>query len=184
MKRMPIDPAAAKKQFDADMEAMRVKPKDGETAPARALKQRLKKLDVATMAFNRWSAVLTEQQTLEDAMDPTFWADHVAKIMGFDKTNPLGRGNIIEVRKLDTGLYAELLIVEIGIGFVRTVLVRSAEPETVDIPESSPLAARWNAGAKSFDVIRKADSQIMRAGFQTKASAAAWIADHVKAMAA
>lgn len=180
MKRQPLDPVAAANKFAADMEAMN-KDKPKADGPAR---QRMlaKSFGLAEHKFRRWSAELTEAQTLEQALDPTFWADQVGLMSGHDKSK--GRGDIIEVRKLDTGLYAELLVTEIGVGFVRVELIGSTEPKAVEIPAGAKMATRWNAGARTHEVIRKSDGQVMAQGFQTKAAAAAWIEKHMQAMAA
>lgn len=139
---------------------------------------------VASFRFNRWSAVLREDQTLDDAMSPVFWTNVAPKIMGHDAVNPRGLLDIIEVRKPDTGAYYELIITEIGNGFVKVSPVKAYEPASVALPEDSPLSTKWNVGKRCHDVIRKADNAVMRSGFQTKAGAMAWIADHLKAMAA
>lgn len=178
------DPIQSRKQFEADLAAMKVgRTEDG---PAVAPKQRIRSsvFGVQSYMFTRWSAELTEAQTIEDALDPTFWADIAHKIIGEDKAKPKGRGDIIEVRKLDTGLYAELLIVETGPGFIRTQVIRSAEQASVDIPEKSPLGTKWNVGTKRHDVVRKADGVVLAGNFQTKSAAAAWITDHLKKLAA
>lgn len=152
-----------------------------EIAKSRAPKILDRQFGLVEFKFRRWSAELTEEQTLEIALDPTFWAGQVDKIMGHDKSK--GRGDIIEIRKADISLYAELLIVEIGAGFVKTVLISEAKPESIEIPASSPLATKWNVGKRCHEVVRVADNQVMHSGFQTKTSAAAWIDDHLKKMA-
>lgn len=186
VRTLHVDPVAAAAKFKADLAAMQVGPKPGAESTGKAVGQRLltKNFGLGSFKFNRWSAELDEAQRLEDALDPTFWAGQADTIMGHDKTKPRGRGDIIEVRKADSGLYAELLIVEIGKGFVRVKTIARAEPEAVELPEKSALTTKWNAGAKTHEVVRKSDAQVMRSGFQTKASAAAWIAEHMKAMAA
>lgn len=143
-----------------------------------------KEFALESFRFNTWSAELDETQTLADALDPRFWAHQAAKIMGQDKSNPRGRGDLIIVRKADTSLYAKLLVVEVGAGFIKVELVEKAEPAVVELADKSPLATRWNAGKKSHDVIRASDKAVMAGGFQTKASAAKWIEDHIAAMAA
>ena len=176
-----IDPVKASEQFKADLAAM-AGPKAAETKVVQRFLG--KNFGVASYKFNRWSAELEEAQSLDDALNANFWAAQADMIMGADKTKPKGRGDIIEVRKADTGLYAELLVTEIGKGFVKVKLVSRAELEAVDLPEESPLKTRWNVGSKTHDVIRASDNQVMRGGFQTKASAIAWIEEHSKAMAA
>lgn len=182
MPKVVIDPVKAMEKFKADLAAMNVGQKGESGAP----RQRMltKHFGLAEMKFRRWSAELTEAQSLDDAMNPTFWVEQASQLMGHDKANPKGRGDIIEVRKLDTGLYAELLVTEISPAFVRVELVRKAEPVIATIPDDCPLSTRWNVGNRTHEVIRRGDGAVMARGHQTKASAAAWIADHLKAMAA
>lgn len=132
--------------------------------------------------FNRWSAELEEGQTLDDVMHPAFWANVVNQIMGHAQTG--GRGDIIEVRKIETGLYAEFMVTEIGPGFVKLIPLRAVEPPAVEIAENAPLTVKWNVGKRCHDVIRRGDNAVMQSGFQSKAGAAAWIEDHLKKMAA
>lgn len=150
-----------------------------------AIKHRLlnSNFGVASFKYNRWSATLSEAQTLEDALEPTFWSAQAEHMMGHDKRG--GRLDIIEVRKPDSGLYAELIVEEIGKGYVKVRPLRLSEPQpTKAISDSSPFETRWNVGNKCHEVVRKADKQVMRGGFQSKAGAADWIAEHMKAMAA
>lgn len=148
-----------------------------------ALKHRLKtRIQVAGQLNNRWQAYLTEGQTIEDALEPSFWVDASEVIAGH--TGKLGMQDIIEVRKADTGQYWELMIDEVGKGYLRVRVLLRDTPPIVEIPETAPLATRWNVGARGHEVIRKMDKQVMAGPFPTKAKAAEWIADHLKAMAA
>ena len=185
-KQRIIDPATELSKFEADLAKMKVGPKSPDGTPAPQVRSRMLDknfaLDVSGFKFNQWSALLEESQTVENALDPTFWSDQVGKIIGHNKTG--GRGDIIHLRKLSTGLYAQLVILEITVGYVRVQLVRASEPEQQSVPEGSPLATRWNVGAKAHEVIRESDKAVLQGGFQTKDAAVAWINDHVKAMAA
>lgn len=132
--------------------------------------------------FRRWSAELSPDQTLEDTLVPEFWKMQAQVIAGHDKVNPRGRGDIIEVRKLDTGAYAELLVTEVGPGFIRVRPLKASEAPVVKEDTSSALTTKWNIGTKRHDVVRKADGQVMQSGFQTKDSAVAWIATFTQKM--
>jgi hypothetical protein len=139
---------------------------------------------ISTFKFNRWSAELTEDQSLEDALKPEFWVDLASQVMGHDAANPKGRGDIIEVRKLDTGLYAELIVTEVNKGFLKVRLQHKDQPAIAEVSEGSPLTTKWNVGKRMHDVIRKADGQVLAAGFQSKDKAIEWIDDHLRKMAA
>lgn len=181
MLKQPIDRAKANEQFQADLAAMNV----GKDPTAKVVQLRMLpknfKLDVTGFAFNQWSAKLEEDQSLDDAMEPPFWAGQVDQVMG---AATKGLGDIITVRKLSESLYAKLLIVEIGKGFIRTIKVEEARAAVPDLPEGVGLTTRWNVGKSCHEVIRKTDKQMMATGFQTKANAIAWITDHIKALAA
>lgn len=125
--------------------------------------------------FRRWSAELAPDQNLEDTFHPEFFKTQAQHIAGHDKANPKGRGDIIEVRKPDTGLYAELLVTEVGPGYVRVQPIKAYEPATVVEDVESPLSTKWNFGKKVHDVVRKSDGVVMQTGFQTKTAAVAWI---------
>lgn len=138
---------------------------------------------VESFKFNRWSAVLTETQTLDDALRPEFFAEQSSTIMGHNPGAPSGRGDIIIVRKPDTNGYWELHIDEIGKGFIKTTLKADVKREPVEIPEGG-LTTKWNVGRLCHEVIRKDTGAVMFTGFQTKPAAVQWITDHLKAMAA
>jgi hypothetical protein len=179
-KRTPLDPVARQTRFEEDMAAMRVGPKGSDPSKPR---QRLREKPAAVgFGNNTWQAKLEEGQTLGDAMQPNFWADHAELFLGQDKKG--GLLDKIEVRQLATGLYAELLITEIGRGYVKVKLIKDSPPDSVAVPADSPLTTKWNVSKLSHDVIRASDRTVMATGFQSKAAAAAWIAEHLKAMAA
>lgn len=134
--------------------------------------------------FNRWSLELLESETIESVMDSVSWKDILHILMGQDKTSPGGRGDFIEVRKMDTGLYAEFLVLEIGAGFVKLAPIRAFEPKVEEVADSAPLTTKWNVGKRAHDVIRKSDNTVMKSGFQSKGAAIDWINEHLKAMAA
>jgi hypothetical protein len=127
--------------------------------------------------FRRWSAELAPDQSLEDTFEPEFWKTQSIHLAGHDKANPKGRGDIIEVRKPDTGLYAELLVLEVGNGYVRVQPLKAYQPEEVKEESESPLTTKWNFGKKVHEVVRKSDGIVMATGFQTKQSAVAWISN-------
>lgn len=181
MATVQLDPVKAREQFDKDMAAMKIGPK-GDASGAQP-KQRPLTADFGLAQFksNRWRCDLREGQKIEDVLDPSFWANQADEIM-----RPLhkGRGDIIEVWKLDTCEFAELIVVETGKGFVRTVLLRAESVPDVNVADVSPLTTRWNVGVRAHEVIRRADGVVMQQGFQTKAAAVAWIADHAAKVAA
>lgn len=144
------------------------------------LKHRIR--DMGSPLNNRWQAYLTEEQTLQNALEGPFWTDAAEIIKGFDGKG--GRQDIIELRKPDTGDYWELMIDEIGKGYLRVRVIYRDTPPAVSVPDDSPLAVKWIVGNKTYDVIRKLDGEVLARGFQTKRLAAEWIAKHRSVMAA
>jgi hypothetical protein len=126
--------------------------------------------------FRRWSAELTPDQTLEDALVPNFWKGQAEIVRGHSPTAPKGRGDIIEIRKPDTGLYAELIVVEIGPDFIRTQPIKAYIPDDVQDPDGV-LVTKWNFGKKMHEVVRKSDGTVIKSDFQTKQAAVDWIAE-------
>lgn len=139
---------------------------------------------VASFKYNRWAADLSEDQTIEDAMRPEFWSSNAAKIMGHDRANSKGIGDIIEVRKRSTGLYAEFHVADVGHGYIKLDLLRENVRTEPALSGESPFDTRWNVGRRSHEVIRKFDRQVMATDFNTRSAAINWITDHMKAMAA
>lgn len=167
-------------QFQRDLNAMN---KGQDRGPGSVQKRmHSKNFGLVEHMTRHWRGILTEGQTLEDALDPKFWVDQVTLLMGPAKN--LGRGDIIEVYKPDTGLYAELVVREIGVGYVRVKLVQKADGDVVHLSADGPLSTRWNVGNKTHEVIRKSDMEVLARGFQTKGSAVEWINKHLQEMAA
>jgi hypothetical protein len=128
-----------------------------------------------------WFYEVPEQQTKEDLLRPEFWADRVDTIRGPGKEK--GLGHLIVLDKPDTGWMAFARINAIGQGFMKISFFSESKPEQVEAPEG-PLTTRWNVGRRCHEVFRASSNTMMATGFQQKADALAWIADHLKDMAA
>lgn len=132
---------------------------------------------LAEFKRNVWHIVLEEHETFDDATNGSSWANLVSKIVGHDKSR--GPGDRIEVWKPDTGAFGEMIINEIGPGYVRASFIRAYEPKVVEVSADVPFITRWNPGKKTHEVLRRADNQVMSGGFQSKDKAVEWIADHM-----
>lgn len=130
---------------------------------------------VASFQRNEWRLTLTEAQTIEHVSNPRLWGDLLGKMV---------RGDTVEAFKPDTGEFARFVVTEAGPGFIKLGKTESFTPEAVVVPEDIGMEPKWNVGKRAFDVIRSADKFVMSGGFQTKASAVAWINDHQKKVAA
>lgn len=132
---------------------------------------------LAEFQRNVWHITLGEHETFDDALNGPSWSNLVSKIIGHDKTR--GPGDRIEVWKPDTGAFGEMIITEVGPGYVRANFIRAYEPKLIEIDEDVPFVTRWNVGKRRHEVLRRADNQIMQGDFQSKEKAVAWIADHI-----
>jgi len=164
--------AAAAKPAETAADAQKAEAPKVE-APRRALDR---SFGLESFKYNTWAYDLDEPFTFDDVMKPDFWATQAHKLMGHDKQK--GRGDILRVRELRTGAMAEYQILELGVGYVKVNKIREAAAPSAEIPESSPLTTRYNIGKRTHEVIRKADGNVLMPGFQSKAAAAAWIAEH------
>lgn len=134
-------------------------------------------------AANRWSAILNEGQTLEDAMQPEFW-QHVAR----DDQRGMKAGDVIEVRIFDHSFFAELYVRKVDPGTALVALLRLIDfVDRAAAKAEGPapvLTTRWNLGRKAFDVIRASDREVISSGHKLKEDAQAWIANHLKSLRA
>lgn len=138
---------------------------------------RFKTPDFGVASFKRteWHLTLTEAHSMDDVQNAALWRDLLGKPV---------RGDIVEAFKPDSGDWAKFVILESAPGFIKLGRTEGYVPEAVSMPEDTGLETKWNVGKRAFDVIRSADKFPMAGGFQTKASAIAWINDHQKKVAA
>jgi hypothetical protein len=135
---------------------------------------------LAEFKRNVWHLKLEENESFDDATNGSSWSNLVAKIVGHDKSR--GPGDRIEVWKPDTGASGEMIITEVGPGYVRANFIRAYEPKAIEVPDDVPFTTRWNVGKRRHEVLRRADNQIMASDFQSKEKAVEWIADHMAKM--
>ncbi len=126
---------------------------------------------------NRWSAHLSEGFTLEDVTKEVFWANIAPK---------LRPGDIIEIRKNDNSLYAELYVRACDAAWANVSVMGDHPMGPADdvVPANVPFDVKWTAGKQCFEVIRRLDRQVVHSGFALRERAVEWIRDHLKAMAA
>lgn len=135
-------------------------------------------------AHRRWSADLQEGQTLEDTLQPEFWAD-VAR----GDNRGMIAGDIVEVRSFDHSFFAELYVRKAEQASATVALIRAADfvdrkAEAKADKANDVLLPRWNVGSKRWDVIRSSDKQIISSAHALKEDAQAWIADHLSKLRA
>jgi len=152
-------------------------------ATAAAVKQEKKgspvlmpeRIDLAEFKLNDWVADLPNSVTLEEAMEPSYWA-HTAERM-----NP---GDHIRVRAEDGSWIAYLIVVYCERTYARVVLDRVVKLGTdTSIPITSlKHRVEWKGPLHKHSVIRLSDSEMIRDGFRTREEAAVWLSDHEKTL--
>jgi hypothetical protein len=133
-------------------------------------------LQMSEHAFARYSVVAPVGWTIEDLLDPEAWAHVAHKLEKTQLTNEPDRsGAIIEVRTEDHAFYAEL--------YVRAVRKMALDVDVIQFKPLGPQTekktagfdVRWNVGARSFEVIRQSDKEVVARALPKKEDAYAWI---------
>lgn len=132
-------------------------------------------MKLADFARNRFLARPPAGTTLEDLLNPVFWA-HVARQFA------PGGGDIIEVHPVDGAYYAELFVAECRkTGLVNQVrLVKlSYTPLDEGVAQSKTIVGEYKivhrGVEKKHTVTRVADNTIVSEGHATKQDAQKWI---------
>lgn len=141
----------------------------------------------ANAVSGSWVVVLPEGYTVEDALQPAFWAN-VARLL------ERRFHYFIDILNDEHSLYARLYVRAVQenqlivsqIGKTQTFGPDTETFGPSPINKGGALAAKWNVGKRGYDVVRVADGQIVQDGskFGVKEQALAWIDNHMKAMAA
>ena len=134
-------------------------------------------MKLADFARNRFLARPPAGTTLEDLLNPVFWA-HVARQFA------PGGGDIIEVFPMDGAYYAELFVAECRktglvnqVRLVKLSYTSLSADATVDKPAEPEGAYRivYRGPEKKHTVTRVADNTIVSEGHATKQDAQKWI---------
>lgn len=137
--------------------------------------------------FTRRQAFLPDGHTIQNALEPTYWRDHVANLIGEGQVYRRGAGgDTIELFQKSTRGRWLLQVDEIGPGLMRCSLIMTLrEPDLCELPEGSPYITRWNEGKGGHEILRRGDNYLMGAGpFQTLPGAIAWIRTDMAARSA
>lgn len=123
-----------------------------------------------------WVVDLPITVTLEQALEPSYWA-HVAAQM-----EPLDH---IELRSEDGAWVAYLIVSFCERNYAKVVLDRVIKLESSDeVPLSTVKhKVEWKGPSLKFCVIRVSDSQLLQSGMREKHTAHAWMIEHEKTLA-
>lgn len=140
---------------------------------------------------NTWSAALSGEQSLEDALKPEFWA-HVARFFRI--------GDLVRLLPEVGDYYAMLIVVGTGKTWAKVKLIHyvplAATAEGYEEDEAAEEAGaagsavldhghvvEWKGPHRKYSVIRKSDGEYLKEGFTERKDAEQWLRDHLDTMA-
>ena len=126
-------------------------------------------------AFNDWVVDLPMTVSLEQALDPAFWA-HVSAQM-----NP---SDHITLRAEDGSWIAYLVVAYCERSFAKVVLDRCVKlDKDTDAPAHTVKhMVDWKGPRMKYAVIRNSDAAVLKEGCVTKDEAVSWMRDHEQTM--
>lgn len=122
---------------------------------------------------NEWTIDAEVGTTIEDVMEPSYYAHMAEQMQPFDHVN---------VRMDDGSWVAYLIVAGTGRNWARVRLDRKIEMTVdQDTPaETVRHRVEWKGPHFKWSVIRVADGEKVKEGCASKAEAAAWMVEHEK----
>lgn len=126
---------------------------------------------------NVWAVVPEAGVPFEDMLEPAYWSHVAAKLRG---------GDVIEVYPEDATYFARLMVrrtarLEAVVSKIEQVVFDAAAEPTIP---ADTYEAAWKGPHRKWSVVRLADKEIVKDGFENRDGATTWIASHLKALAA
>ena len=146
--------------------------------PKRTLILNPQRIGLAEQMRQDWVVNAEEGTTINDVLDPAYWAHCSARMQPYDH---------IEVR-LETGEWLlNLVVQDVGRNYARVFLASKLDFADSDI--SAPPAAaithkvEWKGPQRKHVVVRLADGAIIQEGISDKAAAFLWMENFLKTTA-
>ncbi len=130
------------------------------------------KIGLAEHKRNDWVVDIDPRLTIDEILEPAFWAHTAAAL------NPLDK---IEARWEDGSriVHMRVRFCERNYAKVKVVSVEELGSVISDIPEPSKKhRVEWKGPMMRFAVIRLSDSEVVSKGHKTREEAAKWVVDH------
>jgi hypothetical protein len=123
----------------------------------------------------QYAVVLPGGVTLDQAMEPDYWA-HVGK--------NLRQHDTIRLIPEDGSFFAEALVLTSGPGFAKLKMLRQLSLEEDGEPVAATLDffTKYNGPHDKHVVIRRSDGEKLKTGFATKPEAQRWLDEHAAAV--
>lgn len=130
----------------------------------------------AQHSHQRKSHVADIDERFEQMLIPSTWA-HVAKEVRV--------GDQIEVHAADGTWFGELYVRSVGRTEVHVAPIRYVEFKApVNVTDDTPYAVQFRGPHMKWCVIARETKSVIKPDFDTEAEAGAWVAQHLKAIAA
>lgn len=135
-------------------------------------------MQLAEYKYNEWAADPEQGTTLEDMLDPSYWAHSARNLKSRDK---------IIVWEESGAFYAELLVIDAGANWAKVEQLEykelhdRADSRAVHIDNHE---VKWNGPHDKWVVIRDSDRAKLVSKQPTRKAAMTWLEDHVRSMAA
>lgn len=159
-------------------------PDNGITKEQRMAQLPVNTVQDAEFSYTTHAAFIPTGFTPEQLLDPGFWAVHATRFKAFDE---------VRARAEDGTWMARLLVLEAGRTWVRMKQLEFHSLGTQDEAltrvalreneEAKKLYEVKHRGPRAWSVVRKADSQVMHEGAQTRENAERWLDEHLKTTA-
>lgn len=134
------------------------------------------RLQIADHYRSHYGVVAEDGVSLDDLLRPEYWAHVATKLRKFD---------IIEVLPEDGSFFVELIVLQVGIGYAKVMLLREVGLEADEVlPDADGVIVKWKGPHRKWAVIRTTDGQILRDGHEDKAAAALWAQGYAQTIAA
>lgn len=133
------------------------------------------KFKQAEYVRNVWAVTPEDGVTLDQVLEPSFWAHVAANLKPWDK---------IEVRAEDGTYYAELIVLQAARSWAKVRMIHQVEldeapAENNDVPGYHVKFA----GRAKWRVIRKVDNEVIHQGAACEQEAKDWLTEHLSATA-
>jgi len=132
------------------------------------------RIGLAEQMRQDWVVNAEEGTTINDVLDPAYWAHTSARMQVYDR---------VDVR-LETGDWMlELIVLDVGRNYARMFLAKHHEFVTTDI--SVPVGAithkvEWKGPQRKHVVVRLADGAVIQEGIAEKSAANVWLENYLK----
>lgn len=130
------------------------------------------RLQRAEHYFSAYAVVIPAGISLEDALEPGYWA-HVAP--------RLRQHDLIRILPEEGGYFAEAVVLSAGRGFAKLFLLRNVPLEGEDQSNVNDLVeVKWRGPHSKWSIVRKSDDAVLRDGIVEKGDAMREAAGYAK----